>query len=371
MTCACTSHVTCTCTCACYMCMCMLRVHVHVTCTYMCMHIHAHAHVTCTCACACVYTCACTCMSCTCTCACCHVVHVCACAYVCACACVCAHRPHTQATYRPHWAAQRVLTPLHPVGTPSALLRTARRVCHSSTGFLSAGALRVQPLPRTHRLRKASKRAVGHIPPNQFGRLAQVLCKHHVCLDEAAGLLLEPRQLPDAHACRARQRRPPRRLRLPTRALSRPRVRDRPRALARADGLLCRHHGVLLPYNPPFPKRSINLYLLSMNLSIHLTPHLCHLSANQVLRGEPLSLSLVGHRPVAVLRLRSDWGHRDDAQGLRQRGWHEGDVGRARSSRSLRRPRAAAYAHLKLYYSYWYGSWRWGPSHDTDTPQDR
>jgi hypothetical protein len=81
------------------------------------------------------------------------------------------------------------------------------------------------------------------------------------------------------------------------------------------------------PITHPSP-RDLSIYLLSMNLSIHLTPHLCHLSANQVLRGEPLSLSLVGHRPVAVLRLRSDWGHRDDAQGLRQRGWHEGDVGR-------------------------------------------
>ena len=314
--------------------MCMLHVHVHVTCACACyMHIHVHAH-TCTCTCH-MHMCMCMCVH---MCMHVHVMHMhmrmlscCACVCMCICVCMCMC-VRTQATYRLHTGHTGLHSASSHHSTPSAPRRPCcehtRRVCHSSTGFLSEGALRVQPLPRTHRLRKASKRAVGHIPPNQFGRLAQVLCKHHVCLDEAAGLLLEPRQLPDAHACRARQRRPPRRLRLPTRALSRPRVRDRPRALARADGLLCRHHGVLLPYNPPFPKRSINLYLLSMNLSIHLTPHLCHLSANQVLRGEPLSLSLVGHRPVAVLRLRSDWGHRDDAQGLRQRGWHEGDVGR-------------------------------------------
>ena len=115
---------------------------------------HAHdmcMHISCACACACML---------------CMCVHV----HVCPCACVCAHRPHTG-----HTGLHSASSPRRPC------CEHTRRVCHSSTDFLSAVALRVQPLPRTHRLRKASKRAVGHIPPNQYGRLAQVLCKHHVC----------------------------------------------------------------------------------------------------------------------------------------------------------------------------------------------
>jgi len=327
MTCACTSHVTCTCTCACYMCMCMLHVHVHVTCTYMCMHIHAHAHVTCTCACACVYTCACTCMSCTCTCACCHVVHVCACAYVCACACVCAHRPHTgyiQATLgctaRPHTTPPR----RHPVGlaanthaacVTAALvsylqLRSAYSHCQGPTGYGKHQKERsgtFHPISLVDWLRFFVNTTDAWTKlPNYCSN--PVNYQTHMLAAPASGDYRADFAFPQG------------------RFLVPAYVIDRVHSLVQTAFFV----GITEYYCPithPSP-RDLSIYLLSMNLSIHLTPHLCHLSANQVLRGEPLSLSLVGHRPVAVLRLRSDWGHRDDAQGLRQRGWHEGDVGR-------------------------------------------